>query len=148
MALFRPEHYLAVFYPTVEELQLLLVAALCAGECPNLRAVAVDAEARRLAKDLKKKLHPGSYERLRAACRAFPSSQLEERVSHWLKTAELVSGRAGLLACGDVSIAAELIRKHPVRGHTHGDTQLSDVLCFAVSDEYAKLRGRLGVAIA
>ena len=52
------------------------------------------------------------------------------------------------LACGDLSVAAELVRKHPVRGQTVEDDQVSDLMCFAVSDEYAKLRGRLGVAIA
>ena len=148
LTLFRPEHYLAVFYPTVDELGVLLKASLLSGECQSLPAEDVTSEAKKLAKDLRKKLHPGSYERLRAACRSFRPEDLDARVAHWLRTVELAGGRAGLLACGDVAVATELVRRHPVRGQTPEADQVSDIMCFSVSDEYAKLRDRLGVRIA
>jgi hypothetical protein len=132
----------------VEELEHLLLAALTAGECPNLSLTTVSPEAKKLAKELKKKLHPGSYERLRAASRSFRTDRMPERAAHWLKTVELAGGRAGLLACGDVAVAADLVRKHPLSGLTLGQDQVADIMCFSVSAEYATLRGRLGVAIA
>ena len=148
LTLFRPEHYVAVFYPSIDELVLLVSAALVAGECPAYAEQAANSEVRKLAKDLKKKLHPGSYARLTTACLAFHPRGLEARVCAWLRSVELTRGRAGLLACGDVAVAAELVRRHPVVGQTAQEDQVSDLLCFSVSDEYAKLRGRLGVAIA
>ncbi len=144
---FRPEHYLAVFFPKVDDLALLVNAALLAGECPALSGTP-SSEVKKLAKDLKKKLHPGSYGRLCTACSTFQPGDLMGRVAHWLRTVELAGGRAGLLACGDVSIAAELVREHPVKGQVSEEDQVFDLMSFAVSDEYAQLRARLGVAIA
>jgi tetratricopeptide (TPR) repeat protein len=148
LTLFRPEHYLSVFFPTLEDLSFLFSAALVAGECPAWPAASASGEEKKLARDLSKNMHPGSYERLRAACRAFHPVQHETRLRAWLRGVELTAGRAGLLACGDVSIAVDLVRKHPVQGETREDDQASDIMGFSVSDEYAKLRGRLGVAIA
>jgi hypothetical protein len=68
---------------------------------------ALDGDARRLAKDIKKKLHPGSRERLRAVALRYPVEEIDARVARWLRAVELAGGRAGLLACGDVAIAAE-----------------------------------------
>src|SRR5690606_31497808 len=116
LTLFRPEHHLAVFFSDARELAQLLAASLLVGECPQLDGRSLDAEAKRLAKDLKKRLHPGSFERLRAASRSFANPALEERARAWLKTVTLAGGRAGLLACGDVSIACELARRHPHSG--------------------------------
>jgi hypothetical protein len=93
-------------------------------------------------------LHPGSRERLRAASENYPIHEIEHRVARWLRAVELAGGRVGLLACGDVSIAAELVKRHPVRGTTSEEDQVTDIMSFSVSDEYATLRGRLGVAIA
>ncbi|HEU5076198.1 MAG TPA: hypothetical protein VFU02_18525, partial [Polyangiaceae bacterium] len=148
LTLFRSEHYVAVLYPSVDELVTLVYAALVAGECPAYGEQAASSEVRKLARELRKKLHPGSYARLAAACAAFSPGRLEERVCSWLRAVELTRGRAGLLACGDVAVALELVRRHPVVGQTPQEDQVSDLLWFSVSDEYAKLRGRLGVAIA
>jgi len=148
LTLFRTEYYVAVLYPSVDELVTLVSAALVLGECPRASEQAASADVKKLAKELKKKLHPGSFGRLCAASAAFNPAALEGRVRAWLRAVELTAGRAGLLACGDVAVAAELVRRHPVVGQTAQEDQVSDLLCFSVSDEYAKLRGRLGVAIA
>src|SRR5690606_34084275 len=148
LTLFRPEHYVFVFYPSVDELVTLVSAALVVGECPRYNEKVASADVRKLGRDLRKKLHPGSYGRLVAACASFEPRGLEARVRAWVRAVELTRGRAGLLACGDVAVAAELVRRHPVIGQTPQEDQVADLLCFSVSDEYAQLRGRLGVAIA
>jgi hypothetical protein len=148
LTLFRPEHHVAVFFPTVEELTSLVRAALVAGECPGLPMADLNPAFRKLAKDLKRKMHPGSYGRLCAASQRVRPDALERLARDWLRTLELTGGRAGLLACGDVSVAAELVQKHPQRGQTREEEQVSDLMSFSVSDEYTKLRRRLGVAIA
>lgn len=148
LSLFRPEHYLAVFFRTAEEMATLVRASLAAAEVGKVTMKSLNSEGKRLAKELKKKLHPGSRERLRAAAANYPVDEIEPRVARWLRSVELAGGRAGLLACGDVAIAAALVKRHPVRGSTTQEDQVSDIMCYAVSGEYAEMRGRLGVAIA
>jgi hypothetical protein len=148
LSFFRPEHYLAVFFRTASEMGTLVRASLAAADVGRLSMKSLDSEARRLCKDIKKKLHPGSRERLRAVASRYPVDEIDARVARWLRSVELAGGRAGLLACGDVSIAAELVKRHPVRGATTKEDQVSDLMCYAVSEQYAAIRGRLGVAIA
>ena len=56
--------------------------------------------------------------------------------------------RAGLLACGDVNVAARLIA---IDGRTIGGLSASDrvrdLIAFSVSEPYARIRAALGVAI-
>ena len=148
LSFFRPEHYLCVFFPTAEELAMLVRASLAASGHRAVPMKSLSGEGKKLAKDLKKRLHPGSRERLKAASQGYPVEEIDQRVGRWLRSVELAGGRAELVACGDVSIAAELVKKHPVRGTTSEEDQVSDIMCFSVSDEYAQLRGRLGVSIA
>jgi hypothetical protein len=148
LCLFRPEHYLAVFFRTAEEMGTLVRAGLAASDVGKLTIKSLDSDGKRLAKEIKKKLHPGARERLRAVATRYPVDEIDQRVQRWLRSVELAGGRAGLLACGDVSIAAELVKRHPVRGATTEEDQVSDIMCYAVSEQYAKIRGRLGVAVA
>ena len=61
---------------------------------------------------------------------------------------ELIGARAGLVACGDVAAAADLVRRFPLNALTRPDEQLGELYAFAISDAYSMLRRRIGVAVA
>jgi hypothetical protein len=77
----------------------------------------------------------------------FPLREASTRVRAWARSAELTAGRTGLLAAGSSVVAAKLVEKFPLGGSVDTKDQVKDLLAFSVSDTYALLRQRLGVAI-
>jgi hypothetical protein len=142
----RPEHRAVVFFPTAAELAALLLAALSIGGLPDLPLKKLEGEAKLLARGLRRTFSDAPAD-LVALARDFPVRDSAERIFSWAKSIELASGRAGLLACGNLELAAELTRNYPLGGLVDAEQQVKDLLAFAVSDEYAVLRDRLGVLV-
>jgi hypothetical protein len=62
---------------------------------------------------------------------------------------ELTAARAGLLLSGDLEIAKKIIAaEQQLPGDLTPQEKLKELLVFAVSDAYFRLRAQLGIAIA
>jgi hypothetical protein len=146
LASFRPEARLLTFYPTAELLAQLLAAAAAVardGNDESELAPDVDALARRIRNDLTEAERGALVD----ALRDFPFAEADRRLLEWARGVELTAARAGLVACGDVSVAAPLTERFPVVGHTTAFDQVSALLAFTASDEYAAIREHLGVVV-
>ena len=69
-------------------------------------------------------------------------------IKRWVQAAELTQLRAGLLVCGDLSIARKIVTMEPsLPGDLSPEEKIKELLLFSVSAEYSQLRSALGIAI-
>ena len=145
LAFYRPEHYLLVFYPSLRDIAALLVAALPLGGHPTDEPL--EGRAAELSSRLERALDEASRERLERAVEHFDAKNLRRRIAAWMRSVQLAGGRAGLLACGDLHLAATLLERFPPSGDLSAAEQLADLRAYSISREYAELRRRLGVGV-
>jgi hypothetical protein len=141
----RPEQAALCYFPNASELSQLLSAALAVGGAIGLRAI--DDDAKRLASGLKREVRGAALGALEAAARAYPGREVAPRANAFIRSAELVSGRAALVACGNLALALALDHRFPRRFLTRADERRADLLRFMVSPEFGQIRAALGVAV-
>jgi tetratricopeptide (TPR) repeat protein len=143
---FRPEHLVLVYYPRVEDLSALFVAAAALGleEPPSSRAK--ERGGRSLREALGAALDDQARASLRVAVRDLEAKGGTADLAAWVQSVERTAGRAGLLLAGDLRVA--LARLHgetrDVAGLTR-EQRRRDLLAFHPSRLHELLRGRLGV---
>lgn len=147
LTFFRPEHYVLVYYPTVQELAALVLAAFVATDFTPRKVRFYDRNTKKLAGRLHRKLAPERLAELKEVTSELSLASAGNEMLAWARSIELAAGRAGLLACGDIGIARDMIERYPVGGQTSPFDQVSDLMRFSVSDQYAELRRHLGISV-
>jgi tetratricopeptide (TPR) repeat protein len=140
LSVFRPEHYLAVFYPTVSELTTLLEATRLVTSAPR----SATREARIVAEALDESLPRG--DRKAVAHLLEGVGELGEASRRWLVSYELSATRVGLLCAGDLGEAVQLVRRFPFGCATTPGEQVDDLCVYCVGEAHLMLRRQLGVA--
>jgi len=141
----RPEQAALCYFPNASELSQLISAALAVGGAIGLRAI--DDDAKRLASGLKREVRGPALGALEIAARAYPVREVAARANAFIRSAELVSGRVALVACGNLALALALDHRFPRRFLTRADERRADLLRFMVSPEFGQIRAALGVAV-
>jgi hypothetical protein len=144
LVLLRPENRLVALFPEPDELTALGRAALAVvttGPAPRL-----DGDAKLFARGLRRHLRGPALSNLQAAIGASSAAGLAARLKSWARSSERIAARAGLLACGNLTLAARLTEALPLSGSSARE-QVDDLISYSLSDEYAALRERLGVAV-
>jgi tetratricopeptide (TPR) repeat protein len=147
LAFLRPEHRAIVFFPSAAELGALVLASLSLGGLPQLPRKKLEGDAKLFARGMSRTFPSEAPPELVALVRKFPVREATERIFAWARSVEHAAARAGLLACGNIELAAALTRKYPLGGLVEPEEQVTDLLGYSVSDEYAVLRDRLGVLV-
>jgi hypothetical protein len=140
----RPELRLLAHFSGPGELEALgraAVALVATGGTPRL-----DGDAKLLLRGLRRHLQGPVLARLGEAIGSSTATEVSTRLRLWARSAELVAGRAGLLACGNLELAAKVTERAPLASVSAPD-QLADLVAYSLGDEYSALRARLGVAI-
>jgi hypothetical protein len=132
------------FFSTPADLALLLEAT--AALVDSADAGALGSDAKRLYQTLRTEVR--DLGPLKHAARAWIPDSFEPIAARALARAERVGVRAGLVACGDVCIAADLIDRFPTAGILSKEEQRSELFAFAISNAYGALREKLGLASA
>jgi tetratricopeptide (TPR) repeat protein len=140
LSVFRPEHYLAVFYPTVDELATLLEAASLVTSAQRSGT----REALVVAEELDKLLPRGEREAIAHLLDGV--GDLHEASRRWLVAYELSATRAGLLCAGDLAEAVRLVQRFPFGRVTTQSEQVDDLFVYCVGEAHLMLRRQLGVA--
>lgn len=148
LAYFRPEHYLFCFYPSLRDLGAVLLSALSFGGDVAAEVGSMEGEAQELTLRLSEELESEEREALQRACGAFDIRNTRRRIVAWARSVHLSAGRAGLIACGDVRLAAELTRRFTPPGDLDVHAAVADLCAYAISRSYADARGRLGIGAA
>jgi tetratricopeptide (TPR) repeat protein len=146
LALLRPEHRAYWLYPTLDELDEVVEAALSLAGASTTAFRKLDGEAKLFARGLKRHLGKSGLAALEALAPNFASTN-SAAIREWSKSVERAAGRAGLLCSGDLERAARLTERFPLPGLVSSREQVEDLLAFSISDEYARLRVKLGVAV-
>jgi golgin subfamily B member 1 len=143
---YRPEHYALVFFPTLAELSNLVLAAVRLA-IPGL-SVPPGPEESRVADQLGARLDAAAKEALEAAVARLDKRGGKLDLLAWIRGVELTAQRAGLLLAGDLRIAMRIVsaEARPIADLSL-EAKRGDLLRFAASDAYGKLRERMGVAI-
>jgi hypothetical protein len=136
---YRPEYHCMLYYPTLEDLDELVGAALEIAGAPSRTARAPSTvEVQRLLAR-----HLGEAER---AAIGDAAGHLEKRggdlgLEHWIRSAELTAARVGLLLCGELKTAAAAVRSHAsAPGRPSAERVTSDLVAFCASRSHAALR--------
>jgi hypothetical protein len=143
LVLLRPELRFLALYAQPGELGALARAAVGV-VTPN--GPRLDTEARLLSRGLKRHLNPPALENLGTVLGAGSASTVTARLKGWARSSETIAARAGLLACGNLTLAAKVTEAAPLPGSSAAE-QVDDLIVYSLSDEYAALRARIGVAV-
>jgi len=145
LVMLRPENRLLTLFAEPGELEALARAALSIVGSAAAPA-RLDSEAKLLARGLKRKLKGPAVTNLANAIGSSSAASIAARLKLWGLTAERVAARAGLLATGNLALAARLTQSAPLPGSPAAE-QIDDLIAFSVSDEYLALRERLGISV-
>ncbi len=91
-------------------------------------------------------LDEAGMERLQGYVQGFVAKASEVNLKRWLRSVEYTMDRAGLLLCGDVAVAARMLKKQIPERAMRAD-RLRALTAFVVSEEHFKLRAHLGTAL-
>jgi tetratricopeptide (TPR) repeat protein len=132
------------FYPTLDDLRALVTAAvgLVLG-----RGAQLPPDLERMARDLAPRIDPARRVALATAVHTVDARDGQFDLLSWLRAVERASCRAGLVACGDLTIAARVLSvdRHAVGGMSAAE-RMRDLVPFSVSEAYGDLRRSLGIA--
>jgi len=150
LAYVRPEHLLCrIPNITAGALKVLLQAAI--------KSIAADSGAKPEGPDAEwiKALRqayqrePVLLEQISGVVRKFVASKAEGDLYKWLASVELSANRAGLVACGDLDVAAKAVSTEPVpAGGIQSKDKVKDLVVFSVTEDYFVVRNFLGIGIA
>jgi tetratricopeptide (TPR) repeat protein len=145
---YRDEHYIRNLFPTLNELKVLLFAAIKI-MMPDFAVPADMAQAVNVtAAELVKSMQPLQRDGLRLVVQKFVADGAKADLKRWLQTVEITSCRAGLLLCGDLDIAKKIIAAEPqMPGDLTPNEKMKELIVFSVSEQYFALRKALGIAV-
>jgi tetratricopeptide (TPR) repeat protein len=149
LSYYRDEHYIKNLFPTLNELKVLLFAAikivLADFAVPQDMAQAVGMTAQELVKYMQ----PIQRDGLRLVVQKFVEGGAKADLKRWMQCIEITATRAGLLLCADLEIAKKIISAEPVLpGDLPPQEKMKELIVFSVSEQYFALRKALGIAVA
>jgi hypothetical protein len=141
----RHEQAALCYFSDADELSQLLLAALAVGGATNMRAI--EGDAKRIASALKREVRGGALDSLQSAAARVNPDDVVRCARDFMREAELVAGRAGLVACGNLDVALKMSARFPRGDMTNATERRADLLRFTVSAELGQIRAALGVAL-
>ncbi len=142
LAWYREEHFVCTLVPSVTYLEDIFLAALSLG-AKNIEIPAdVAQRAKIIAQAMQPCLEKAQLERLRRLVARFLARGGITNLKRWARAADWTGCRAGLLLCGDLATASEIVANEP-----RGADRVRELELFWASDQAGELRRQLGVAI-
>ncbi len=148
LSAYRGEHYIRNLFPTMNELKMMLFAAIRIVSndfnVPPEMAAAVNTTAQELVKYMQ----PIQRDSLRIVVNKFVEDGAKADLKRWMQAVEITGSRAGLLLCGDLEIARKIISAEPqLPGDLSPTEKMKELIVFSVSEQYFALRKTLGIAV-
>lgn len=148
LSYYRGEHYIKNLFPTLNELKVLLFAAIKVivtnFEIPAEMAQAVN----QTAAELVKYMQPVQRDGLRIVVQKFVEDGARADLKKWMQMVEVTACRCGLLLCADMEIAKKIVAAEPqLPGDLQPAEKMKELLVFSVSEQYFALRKALGIAV-
>src|SRR5204863_9282076 len=100
------------------------------------------------AQELAKYMQPVQADGLRLVVKRFVEDGAKADIKKWMQTSDITAIRAGFVLCGDLEMAAKLIRgEQVVAGDLAPSEKLKELIQYAVSEQYFAVRQTLGIAM-
>ena len=145
LATVRATSRLLGFYSTLPDLKLVFAAAFAAG---GGGAASVSPDVLALSRAIAQRLDAASRKRLAAAVQRLAARGGQVDLIGWARSVEIGACRAGLLASGDITVAARMLSfDGRVIGGLSAADRLKALLPFSVSRAYADLRRSVGAQL-
>jgi tetratricopeptide (TPR) repeat protein len=129
-------------HPSLAEMSKLVLAGLGV-----VLKTTGDAEVDRLSTTIASRLDADRRKRLEVAVGRVTARGGTVDLLGWVRSVERTACRAGLLACGDLTVAARILAVDPrAVGGLGASDRIRDLLAFSVSSNYASVRRTLGIA--
>jgi hypothetical protein len=145
LANYREEHFVKMLVPQARALEDIFLAALSIGN-PGLP---LSAQVKQLvvpiAKAIEPILEPAAVDRLRGHFLRFVEEGGRTNLQRWATSVDRTCARAGFLLANSLPAAHTVFE---LEDKAHSPEKLDDLMSFAVSDRYSKLRKQIGIAIA
>jgi hypothetical protein len=139
---FREEHFVCTLVPSIPYLEELFLAALSLG-APHIELLPdVQARVALVAEAILPVLDPPRLARLKEQVSRFLGQGGKTSLRRWAQAAEWTSLRAGLLLCGDLATACDVVAAEP-----NGVERTRELERFWGSEEASALRREIGIAI-
>lgn len=140
---YRQEYFVKTIYSSVSDLEDLFLAALLLGSPTLPIAEHLKKRVAPISKGLAPMLDAAQLEALRADFKNFVAEGGRTNLLRWSNSVDKTACRAGLLLCGDLPAALELLKEE----EGPKGPLAADLLGFAVSERHAALRTHLGVLV-
>jgi len=141
LAYMRLADRLLLLYPDIVDLRTLVTAAIALVTHSSVASDVLPVRA-----ELAARMDPTRRQALAVAVRQLTKRGQLDLVD-WQRSIERIACRAGMLACGDLNVAARLLAVDGrVIGGMSAADRIKDLIPFSISQRYAGLRSALGVA--
>ncbi|MBI2393790.1 MAG: tetratricopeptide repeat protein, partial [Deltaproteobacteria bacterium] len=145
---YRGEHYIKTLFPSLTELKTLLLTAVKIAMPDFPLPDDMQKGVMTTAQELVKYMQPVQADGLRLVVKRFVDEGAKADIKRWMQTSDVTAIRAGFVLCGDLEMAAKLIRAEPVvAGDLAPSEKLKELIQYAVSEQYFNVRQALGIAI-
>ena len=147
LALARPEHYLAGgFFPTGNLLIFFLAAMQMSS--PNINFAQNNEQVIDCMQQMQKMIPGPILMQLQGFVQQFLKTGKNADLSSWRKSVDHTTNRVGMVLCGDLRTAANVVKNDavPVSKATPKD-KIREMVVFWISDEHFKMRKQLGLAL-
>lgn len=145
---FHPDHYILVLYPTLQELTELFLAAAVVVKSDQVVPAPAKAQVEKLSAYFENHLTDEQRYRLVRAVDELQRNIGRVDLVQWAYGIEIASLRAGLLLCGDLTVAQQLLEgDDQTIGGITSEQCFDDLLAFSVTEGFSRLRARLAISI-
>ncbi|MFH1529840.1 MAG: tetratricopeptide repeat protein [Pseudomonadota bacterium] len=143
---FHPSHLFAGTYGSAA-LKMLYSAALRFVH-PEVKVEGNIEDIESLREELARKISSPAANRLGALVEYFHSHNQSPGLSRWLTNVELTANHAGLLACGDLDVAAKSLAQESISfSKLPPKEKVKELVLYAISEDYLALRKTLGINV-
>jgi tetratricopeptide (TPR) repeat protein len=148
LAAYRGEHYIRTLFPTQAELTIMLFAGVMLSAPNTPMPPDMAQQIRMTAQELGRYIQPVQLEGLRTVVKRFIDEGAKANIKRWNFAVEMTAARAGFALCGDLEICKKVLSSEQTRpGEPTAAEKMQGLLAYSVSEDYAKVRQALGVAV-
>jgi hypothetical protein len=146
LSYFRQEHFIRLLVSSIPDLEDLFLAALSIANAGIPLSSEVKRRVGPVARAIEPVLEPVAVDRLRGQFLRFLEEGGRTNLQRWATAADRTAARAGLLLANDLGAAHAVLA---LEGSSAADAsaKMDDLIVFATSDRYARLRQQIGLAL-
>lgn len=144
LAFHREHHFVRILVPGAQDLEDIFLAALSIGNPGLPMNERMKQLVVPLAKAIEPILEPAAVDRLRGHFLRFVEEGGRTNLGRWGQACDKTAARAGFLVANDLHAAHRILE---LEDKEHLEEKMDDLLAFASSDRYARLRKQLGIAV-